>query len=289
MDYAQSKKLPGVLEVNAPLIAEQALHRILVNRPQAEWVAHRVFGNATALIAVSQEVARFLRQYPNADGRVHILPNGVNPARFPAGVMPSYHTTAGSFTIGFVGTLKPWHGLESLVRAFDQIYLVDPTVRLLIVGDGPLRSALEADLTQRGLRDAAHFTGAVDPTEIPGLLASMDVAVAPYSNLPDFYFSPLKVYEYMAAGRAVVASRIGQLEELIEPEVSGLLCRPGDHLELAGALLRLRRDAALRDRLGRVARQIVMQQHTWDSIVLRILRLAGMAAHDRRVPGLGAA
>ena len=106
-------------------------------------------------------------------------------------------------------------------------------MRLLVVGDGPERSQIEGDLAARGLREAVEFTGSVDPSEIPGLLASMDAAVAPYSNLRDFYFSPLKVYEYMAAGRAVVASRIGQLDGLIEHGVSGLLCTPGDSRELA--------------------------------------------------------
>src|SRR5262249_46748399 len=157
-------------------------------------------------------------------------------------------------TVGFVGSLKPWHGLQTLVKAFDRLHAIDPAVRLLVVGDGPERSRLEEDLTARSLLDAVHFTGSVAPAEVPGLLASMDAAVAPYPNLRHFYFSPLKVYEYMAAGCAVVASRIGQLDGLIEHEVSGLLCAPDDPLDLAGALLRLRSEPALRDRLGEAAR-----------------------------------
>src|SRR5262249_53202779 len=82
---------------------------------------------------------------------------------------------------------------------------------LLIVGDGPERPRLEADLCARGLRELTQFTGSVDSDEVPGLLASMEVAVAPYPKLASFYFSPLKVYEYMAAGLPIVASRIGQL------------------------------------------------------------------------------
>jgi len=289
MDYAQATRVPGLLEINAPLIAEQAHNRVLVDRPRAEWVAHRAFGNATLLMAVSKEVATYLRQFPNAEGRVHVIPNGVNPDRFPEGLPPSFRGAPGTFTVGFVGTLKPWHGLKALVTAFARLHDIDPAVRLLVVGDGPERSRLEEDLSARGLRDAVHFTGSVDPAEVPGLLASMEAAVAPYPNLGHFYFSPLKVYEYMAAGCAVVASRIGELDGLIEHEASGLLCSPGDPLELAGALLRLRSEPALRDRLGQAARAKVREAHTWDKTVRRSLQLAGIVPDDGLVPAFGAA
>jgi glycosyltransferase involved in cell wall biosynthesis len=288
MDYARSMRVPGLLEINAPLIDEQAHHRVLVDRSQAEWVAHRVFGNATALIAVSQEVATYLQQYPHAEGRVHVVPNGVNPDRFPNDLRPSRPGAPGTFTVGFLGTLKPWHGLQTLIAAFDRLHATDPAVQLLVVGDGPERSRLESDLSSRGLQDAVDFTGSVAPAEVPGLLASMEAAVAPYPDMNYFYFSPLKVYEYMAAGRAVVASRIGHLDGLIEHGVCGLLCSPGDPLELAEALLLLRFDPALRDRLGLAARAKVRKAHTWEATTRRILKLAGVAADHGSVPAIGA-
>jgi glycosyltransferase involved in cell wall biosynthesis len=126
-----------------------------------------------------------------------------------------------------------------------------------------------------GLAGAAHLTGMVAPTQVPGLLASMDVAVCPYPK-QRFYFSPLKVYEFMAAGLPVVASRIGQLGELIEDEMTGLLCPPGDTTALADALDRLRRDPVLRRRLGQAARASAIRDHTWHAVVDRILYLAGL-------------
>jgi glycosyltransferase involved in cell wall biosynthesis len=288
MDYAQSSRVPGLLEINAPLIAEQAQHRVLIDRSRAEWVAHRAFGNATALIAVSGEVASYLGGFPDTQGRVHVIPNGVNPGRFPEAIPPSCPGVPGTFTVGFVGTLKPWHGLQTLVKAFDRLHQVEPAARLLIVGDGPERLRMEADLVARGVADAVQFTGLVDPAEVPGLLASMQVAVAPYPNLEHFYFSPLKVYEYMAAGCAVVASRIGQLDGLIEHDATGLLCAPGNALELAGALLRLYCEPGLRQRLGRAARAKVHRAHTWDAVVQRILRLAGMGPQGGLTGVMGA-
>ncbi len=278
MDYAQTAGIPGLLEVNAPLIDEQARHRILVDRARAEWVAHRVFGNASVLIAVSHEVATYLGQFPEAEPRVHVNPNGVNPDRFPVGLRPTFCPAAGTFTIGFVGTLKPWHGLSTLIESFQRLWAEDPGISLLIVGDGPERPRIEEELSASESRLAVHFTGAVDPGEVPGLVASMDVAVAPYPPMPRFYFSPLKVYEYMAAGRAVVASGIGQLGDLIEHEVTGLLCEPGNAHELTRCLRRLRDDPYLRERLGQAARDQIQRKHSWEKTVGKILGLARAAA-----------
>jgi glycosyltransferase involved in cell wall biosynthesis len=271
MGYARDHGTPGLLEVNAPLIEEAAEHRGLADRAGAERVAERVFRDATALLAVSAEVAAYLGRYPDAVRRTHVLPNGVNPERFPADLPPS---RPGAFTVGFVGSMKAWHDLPTLVEAFVLFRRVAPDARLLLVGDGPERERLQGDLAARGLREAVEFTGAVAPGEVPGLLASMDVAAAPYPKLATFYFSPLKVYEYMAAGRPVVASRLGQLAEMIRHEVDGLLCAPGDAAALAADLERLWREPALRHRLGQAARAKALREHTWEAVARRILGLA---------------
>src|SRR5258708_39352366 len=104
----------------------------------------------------------------------------------------------------------------------------------------------------------------------------MDVGVASYHKLSHSYFPPLKDYEYMAAGLPVVASRIGQLEQLIKRDVNGLLTEPGDAAELAGALEQLRAEPELRSRLGNAARAAVCREHTWDAIVQRIFVMAGL-------------
>ena len=281
MERAREIGVPGLLEVNAPLIEEQADYRGLVNRHAAEEVAARAFGAATALVAVSQEVGRYLERFPDSRGRVHVVPNGVNLARFPPRPAASYHSRHSAFTIGFVGSLKPWHGLSILVDAFAGLHRQSPRTRLMIVGEGPEQDKLAEDVCRRGLVDAVCFTGWVPPSDLPALLASLDVAVAPYPELPHFYFSPLKVYEYMAAGLPIVASRIGQVSDLIEDEVNGLLCPPGDASALAGAIDRLRREPELRSRLGRAARITISRDYTWDAIARRILAVAALAPAGR--------
>ena len=276
IDYATATETPALLEVNAPLIEEQQRYRTLVDRAAAQRVAERVFAGASALIAVSTETAAYLSSYSAAQGRVHIVPNGVNVDRFSPRPDPSRLRAPGTFTIGFVGSLKPWHGLQILVDAFAILGRHQPYARLLIVGDGPERSNLTDGLSARGLLEAARFTGAVAPVEVPALLASMDAAVAPYPDLEGFYFSPLKVYEYMAAQLPVVASAIGQITEIIQDGVNGLLCPPGDPNALASALERLVEDDRLRVDLGLAARASMSRHHTWDATVQRIFEIADL-------------
>ncbi|HEV8378372.1 MAG TPA: glycosyltransferase family 4 protein, partial [Tepidisphaeraceae bacterium] len=284
MEFAASTSATAILEVNAPLVDEQADHRVLVDRAAAEAVARRVFSAADALIAVSPQLADYLNHEPAARGRVHVIPNGVNPRRFPDGLKPSFPNPARFFTVGFVGSMKPWHGLPSLIAAFDRIHQKHADTRLLIVGNGKAKNELQTTLASRDLLSEVHFTGSVDADQIPGLLASMDVAVAPYPPMQNFYFSPLKVYEYMAGGRAIVASNIGMLSTLIEDGVNGLLCPPGDLDALAEAVARLKHDGDLRIRLGQAARQTVLNTYTWERVVGQTLALRGWRRTGASLP-----
>jgi glycosyltransferase involved in cell wall biosynthesis len=288
MEFARDTRIPGLLEVNAPLVEEQAQYRELVDRTSAELVAKRVFRSASALIAVSRAVADYVRRCTEANGHLHVIPNGVDPHRVRPGLEPAVEREPGSFTIGFVGSLKGWHGLSTLVEAFAALHRDFPQVRLLIAGDGPERERLVAQVGSLRLEPAVCLTGAVASDRVPRVLASMDVAVAPYPNLPDFYFSPLKIFEYMAAGLPVVASGLGQVAEVIQTEVNGLLVPPGNAEALAAALRRLVSEPQLGPRLGVKARETVVSNHTWDLAARRVLEIAGLASKaPRRLPKVG--
>ena len=276
MQYARKSGTPGLLEVNSPLIEEQSQHRHLVDRESAEQTSDQAFGSATALLAVSDEVARYLERRPSASGRVSVVSNGVDPERFVPHVRSLSAKNHDTFRIGFVGSLKPWHGLPNLLEAFAKLHQREPTARLIIVGKGPQREEIEQDLEGRSeaLRRSVELKGAIPPSEIPAMLASFDVAVAPYPQIDDFYFSPLKVYEYMAAGLPVVASRVGELSRLIRHGVDGILCQPGDSDALAVAFEELHGQPLLRRQLGEAARQSVDENHTWSARISGILALA---------------
>lgn len=276
MEYARATGTAGVLEVNAPLIEEQAEHRRLHDRRAAADATQRCFAAAGAIIAVSSEVARYVRGFAGVRGRVHVVPNGVDPDRFRR--QPRRGVTEGAdvFRVGFVGTLKPWHGVPVLIDAVALLHAEAPGIRLEIVGDGPGRARLAEHAQERGLTGIVHFTGAIDPEDVPARLATMDTAVAPYGARDGFYFSPLKILEYMAAGVPVVASRLGQIEEMVRDGDTGLLCPPDDPHGLADQLRLLRDSPRLRHRLAARARQHVERHHSWAEVTRQAFALAGV-------------
>jgi len=281
MEYARDAGAAGMLEVNAPLVEEEAAHRGLVHREEAERATERAFAAASRLIAVSDDLARWVSLKSCARGRVYVMPNAIDPGRFPENIPPT-HRVPDVFTVGFLGGLRPWHGLYLLAAAFTRFHAEWPSSRLLVVGDGPERGGFESALSAHRVRHHAELTGSVAPHEVPGLLASMDVAVAPYAPRPQFYFSPLKIYEYMAAGLPIVASKVGQVAETLRHGESGLLCPAGDAGCMAEALGRLAADPALRVRLGTKAREQVLAGHTWRRVADRILLLAAESLRERR-------
>jgi glycosyltransferase involved in cell wall biosynthesis len=270
MEAAAERGTASVLELNAPLIDEQERHRALLRRDAAVASARRAFAGAGLVAAVSQGAADYAVAHGAPRERVEVVPNGVNPTRFPEAV-----TAEGPFSIGFLGTLKPWHDTATLIEAFALLRAGPvPEARLLIVGDGPDRARIEARLEALGLRDAAHLTGAVAASDVAGWLAQMHVAVAPYSARQPFYFSPLKIYEYMAAGLPVLASRVGDLPEVLDHGGLGRLADPDDPAALAHGLARMAADPELRARLGSSARAHVLAHRTWDAVAERLIAAA---------------
>lgn len=270
MQWARRRGIASVLEVNAPLVEEQASHRELHDRGLAEAISLEALIAARQVVAVSSGMSQWLVEQGVDPGKIDVIANGVDVARFS----PDFSTHEADPVIGFVGTLKPWHGLSVLVEASRLLRLRGDRFRLLLVGDGPERAAIVHDLAAAGLSDRSELTGAVNPEDIPALLARMDIAVAPYPALDGFYFSPLKVMEYMAAGKAVVASCIGDIDGLVDHGVSGCLCPPGDAAALANTLAALIGNPDQRTHLGRAARVKAQRTMGWDAVASRVLALA---------------
>ena len=271
VQYAENAHIPAVLEVNAPLIDEQRTHRELVLPAEAEAIAASNFARARELIAVSPGVAAYLKNWPHR--RITTLANGVEPQTFAASLAIRAARTDGETRIGFLGTLKPWHGLPDLVAAFARVHAAHPAARLHIIGDGPGRAELEADLAARGLTPFATIHGSIAAADVPAALGQIDIATAPYPAQDNFYFSPLKIYEYHAAGLPVITSRVGHLAEVVHDGKDGILVPPGDPQALADAILTLAHDPARRTRLGEAGRARVTRDHSWDSVAAKILAL----------------
>lgn len=268
--WAHGHRVASVLEVNAPLTDEQATHRTLVDTAGAERVAAQAFSAADTVVCVSDAVADWVRARTTNPHRVHTVANGVDSDRIRPALTPPPDLP---FTVGFVGTLKPWHGVDHLINAMGPLHRADPSYRLLVVGDGPEFAALRTQVRRSQLCDAVEMTGSVTPAEIPALLRRMHVAVAPYPRLAGFYFSPLKVYEYFAAGLPTVATDVGGLADVLDSGRLGVLVEPGDVAALSGAIAGLRTDAERRRRLALAVRAAAVDEHDWNRVVSRILAL----------------
>jgi alpha-maltose-1-phosphate synthase len=267
-----------VLEVNAPLIDEQRTHRVLVDEPYAHLALAAQLATADVVACVSEPVAAWVRHHDvSAGATVVVTPNGVNTDRIGA-VTPDL---SGDPVVVFVGTLKPWHGVEDLVRA---AALAQVPWRLRLVGDGPMRTTLEQLAAERGVE--VEMVGAVAPDQVPATLQGALVAVAPYPDSGDHYFSPLKVYEYGAAALPVVASRIGEIPTVVADGRTGLLVPPSDPQALADAIDRLAADPDAARRMGAAARDRMESRHSWSHVLDETLapvahllvRDAGLAA-----------
>ncbi len=233
---------------------------------------------ATRIFVVSDVERRNLEARGVHPEKIIVNPNGVDVELFRPGAggaearrelgIDNEETVA-----GFVGTFGPWHGVEKLAEAIKGI-ADDIRVRFLLVGSGSLHAEVEKQLETEVKSGRVIFTGAVSHDRVPKLLDACDILVAPHVPLADgseFFGSPTKIFEYMAMGKGIVASRLGQIGEVLVDEETALLVEPGDVVQLRDAIIKLVQDGELRGRLGASAREVAEKEHTWVKNARRVL------------------
>lgn len=280
---ARSLGVPLLVEVNAPLVDESLRHRGLAAAGRARAVEHTVLRSADRVLAVSEPLRVWLMRDGVDPARVSVLPNAVDAGRFAPGTGSREQARRAlalgdETSIGFVGTLKPWHDVAGLVRAAGLLARAGRRLTLVVVGDGPERQALEGLARREGVR--ARFAGAVPHPRVAELLAGIDVGVVPYLR-PDIYFSPLKLFEYLAAGVPVVAADAGDVRCCLASGRGGALYTPGDDLSLAAALESLLAHPERARALAASGRHHVLARHTWERNARTVVALAQAAAVGR--------
>lgn len=235
---------------------------------------------ADCIVCVSEPLKTHLAtEWHIPPEKIVVFPNGVETERFKP--QPEARASVrASLGIGekpmllFVGNFYEWHDVTILLDSFAQLLPSHPDAQMVLVGDGKRREAMEAYAAELGVTGSVHFTGLVPYADVPGFMSAADIAVAPVPNsIQNMWLSPLKVFEYMAAGTAIAASSIGHLTEVINDGENGLLVPPGDAAALTAALERLLADANLRSRLGRQAREDAVRNHSWEQYFTRLERL----------------
>lgn len=274
-------KLPYVLFFDADDIFEhdflgESITGILLWR--AKQIIKYTLTAADGIVTVSDATkARLVNVWQVPQEKIVVFPNGVDVHRF----MPNPEKRAETRTslgvcdapvITYVGNFYPWHDVAALIEAFASVLKVYPKACLMLVGDGEQRQVMVQHTAALGIRHAVHFTGLRPHDEIPHLMSSVDIAVAPYPKMEQaWWMSSMKLFEYFASGVAVIASNVGeQVAQVIRDGENGLLVTPGDIPELANALIRLIEDPALRSRLGQQAREDAVNKYSWERYLTRL-------------------
>lgn len=269
---AASSGARHVLEINALLAREEASWRGLHDLELAQSAEAEVLAGSDLRVAVSHEVAAEVRPF-SGGGSLIVVPNGVDVGLFNdrpdrARARAELGLPASARLLCFTGSLRPWHGLDTAIEAMAAL---PADVHLVVAGDGPVRLELEVRAGELGLGERVHWLGQVPHGRIPLVLAACDVALAPYPASPEFSFSPLKLYEYLAAGIPVVASSIGQIQQALNAGRWGSLVTSGDPGALATGIADVLRDPAAARARAELARTHALAEHGWSNRAQQVL------------------
>lgn len=239
--------------------------------------------NADLILTVSKPLEKNLLDLGIPGDKIFVNPNGFDPEKFRPEQKDSnkckeirrkFNADNKKVIIGFSGTFGPWHGIPQLIEAINKILSENKAKNLhfLIIGEGSqLKNKMISRLSKY---DEVTFTGIIPYPEIQYYLAACDILISPH-NLPldskEFFGSPTKLFEYMAMGKGIVASNLGQIGETLENNKTAILVEPGNIEELVNGILRLVNDKELRLRLGRNAVEEVNNKYTWDRNIRRLL------------------
>ena len=253
--------IPLLLEVNSPLARERAEHETLVFR---RWAAHserRLLQQADRVLCVTRVLADLIVEAGAPRPRVAVVRNGVDLARYPD---PAFRPGE-AVVIGFVGFVRDWNRLE---RAFPFLARRDDAT-LLVVGEGPDRARLETLARERGVAGRVRFLGSLPRDEVLAHVAAFDVALLPEVTE---YASPLKLLDYLAAGRAVLAPDRANLREVVEPDRDALLFDAAAPEAFDAALERLAASPELREKIGAAGRSTLLRHGlTWDGNAAKVV------------------
>ncbi|MDH5525234.1 MAG: glycosyltransferase [Desulfobulbaceae bacterium] len=292
---AEQYKVPFVLEYNGSEVwINRNWGRALADEKTALRLEIINFAAADLIVVVSKVLADELVERGVEPERILVNPNGVDPDRYRpdinGGAVRAHYGLGGTFVVGFIGTFGPWHGAEILAEAVGEYFQKNPAkrgkVKFLFIGDGQGLPEVQRIVERNNVADECVFTGLISQQEGPEHMAACDILVSPHVPNIDgsrFFGSPTKLFEYMAMGKPIVASKLEQLSEVLTHKSTAWLVPPGDVAALVDGIEQVYADADLGKLLAENARKVACQKHTWLRHTERILE-----ALDNRCPAADA-
>lgn len=268
---ARKRGIPLILEVNTPYAQAWSKYYGLYLKRLARWLEKRTLLAASHIITVTEVQRRILSEEGVPMQNISVCHNAIDPEWFRP---ERHHDSAlaaslglASTVVGFVGTMNRWQGITEFPEVLSKVFAHCPDVSFLFVGDGEFRRPLEDFCRAEGYLERVRFVGRRPHAEVPALVALMDITVLLNSNA---YGSPMKIFEYMGMGKAVIAPSVGPVVEIMRDEETGLLIEPGNASQMADRIIRLVHDPVLRRRLGDAGQGYVRAHHTWHRNALTI-------------------
>lgn len=269
---ARRNGVPVILEINYTSYTKINRTRSRLLLPLAHLVDRYAFRRADGFMVVSTYLKDHLVSHGVPEDRIVVIPNAADPDAFRPNGNPAESMRRikeeGNNIVGFVGGFHKWHGVDLLVDTVESVRKeVEKTVYVLI-GDGPQKASIQRNVENGCAPGSVVFIDRLKHDAVPEYLESFDIAVLPDSNA---FGSPMKILEYMAAGKAVVAPRLGPLLDIIDDGNDGFLFTPGDRDSLSKKLIYLLKNDELRRQAGILARKKIISKHNWMANAGRIV------------------
>lgn len=277
VNAAKRQQVMHILEMNSPYVEEKveldgSSGMLALAREKEAWQLSKT----DHVVVVSSSLREyFLHEHHMFRGKFSVIPNAIDPLKAlveeaDVEAIRNGYGLKDKTVIGWVGSIQPWHGVETLISSFATVARQRPEAALLIVGSGETIASVQQLAADSGIGDRIHFTGYIPHDHVFAHLAAMDICVLPNTK---WYCSPIKIFEYGMMGKAIVATQHAAVLDVMVPDQDGLIIEPSKPEQLQAALLRLIADPVLREQLGATFRQKVLQTHTWEANARRVCEL----------------
>lgn len=268
-ELAKKHNVPFVIYVHAPQVWEAA--KWGVKRPGwgklLEKMEIKSLKRADIIACVSKQVAAKLIQMGISENKILISPMAVDAHLFNVinsqKIIDTYNLKD-KFIIGWTGSFRSFHGLDILMDVFQKVHNSINSSRLMLVGDGAEKEEIIKMAEDLGISDAVIFTGRKSFTEIPAYVNAFDLAIVSARNASDFHYSPLKLREYLGAGKATLAPNAGEIPKMFQDDIHLKLYNVGDIQGTAQKIIDLYKDGEKRALIAIKGKEHILKNGTWD-------------------------